>query len=368
MTTVPPAAKRRGDPFRSFSSFGPFAPEPIDGLSAVVTGGSRGLGLLIADELAARGCAVTIAARDAGELERAADRLLSRHDASVRTQVCDVRRPEQVADLLDGAAAAHGGVDIVIANAGVIQVGPAEAVGLDGFDAAMATIFDGTLHTCLAALPHLRDSPAGGRLALIGSVGGLLGVPHLLPYSCAKSAVAALAEGLHAEEGAAGVSVTAVHPGLMRTGSHLQAEFGGQAEQEFAWFSALSGTPVLSMDAERAAARIVRGVQRRRPRVVLTPAAKAADIFHGIAPVTTTRLSGALARALPDAPAAPEPPAASAGGGVPRTKGHDIRHPAAGHRVAARLRAWGSALNDRAAERFQHGNGGGAGKEGPQGA
>jgi hypothetical protein len=81
MTTVPPAAKRRGDPFRSFRSFGPFAPEPIDGLSAVVTGGSRGLGLLIADELAARGCAVTIAARDAGELERAADRLLSRHDA-----------------------------------------------------------------------------------------------------------------------------------------------------------------------------------------------------------------------------------------------------------------------------------------------
>lgn len=337
MPKATPATARSG---------GPFAPEPIAGLSAVVTGGSRGLGLLIAAELLSHGCAVTIAARDAEELDRAAALLHNRHDgARVRTAVCDVRNTDEVTGLLDGAAAAFGGVDIVIANAGVIQVGPASTVGEDGFRDAMDTIFGGALHTSLAALPHLRRSPSGGRLALIGSVGGLFAVPHLVPYSCAKSAVAALAEGLHAEEGGRGVSVTAVHPGLMRTGSHLHAEFGGRQEQEFAWFSALAGTPVVSMDAGRAAARIVRGVRRRRPRIVLTPAAKAADVFHGLAPVTTTRLSGALARALPD------PKDGSSTDGSPRRKGADVGR-LAGHPVAKRLRAWGSALNDKAASRY----------------
>jgi NAD(P)-dependent dehydrogenase (short-subunit alcohol dehydrogenase family) len=322
------------------------APEPVTGLSAVVTGGSRGLGLLIGAELAAHGCAVTLAARDGAELDRGA-RLLRGRDggAEIRTAVCDVRSAEQVNDLFEGAAAAFGGVDIAIANAGVIQVGPAESVGEPGFQDAMDTIFGGALHTSLAALPHLRRSGAGGRLVLIGSVGGLLAVPHLLPYACAKSAVAALAEGLHAEEGGRGVSVTAVHPGLMRTGSHLHAEFGGDQEREFAWFSALAGTPVVSMDAERAAARIVRGVRRRRPRIVLTPAAKAADVFHGVAPVTTTRLSGAIARSLPDPPA----PAAADG---PRREGADLGPHPVGHGAAGRLRAWGSALNDKASRRF----------------
>jgi NAD(P)-dependent dehydrogenase (short-subunit alcohol dehydrogenase family) len=105
-------------------------------------------------------------------------------------------------------------------------------------------------------LPRCRICAAGGRLALIGSVGGLPAVRHLLPCSCAKSAVAALAEGLHAEEAEKGVTVTAVHPGLMRTGSHRHAEFGGDSGREFAWFSALAGTPLVSMDAERAAARV----------------------------------------------------------------------------------------------------------------
>ncbi|NEE39282.1 SDR family oxidoreductase, partial [Streptomyces sp. SID7982] len=110
-----------------------------------------------------------------------------------------------------------------------------EAVGAAEFGDAMDTMFYGALHTSLEALPYLKETR--GRLGLIASVGGLLGVPHLLPYSCAKAAVGALAEGLHAEAAASGVSVTAVHPGLMRTGSHRQAEFGGDTAAEFGWFS-----------------------------------------------------------------------------------------------------------------------------------
>jgi short-subunit dehydrogenase len=209
----------------------------------------------------------------------------------------------------------------------------------------------GAVHTSLEALPHLRRSQAGGRLALIGSVGGLIAAPHLLPYSCAKSAVATLAEGLHAEAGPAGVSVTVVHPGLMRTGSHLAAEFGGAQAREFAWFSALAGTPLVSMDARRAAERIVTAVQRRRTRVILTPAARAADLGHGVAPALTTRLTAVSGRALPSAPDGSEAPS----GGTGLRKGGDLEPPA-GHRVVRKLRDWGSALNDRAAHAYnQHG-------------
>ncbi|WP_030018820.1 SDR family NAD(P)-dependent oxidoreductase [Streptomyces monomycini] len=316
------------------------AAPPIAGLTALVTGGSRGLGLLMARRLVARGCRVTILARDGKELAEAARSLSRPGGPPVGTAVCDVRDRAAVEAVVEDVAAREGGLDIVIGNAGVIQVGPSASVGHEAFHDAMQTIFDGALNTSLAALPHLRRSPAGGRLALIGSVGGLLAVPHLLPYSCAKFAVAALAEGLHAEESGYGVSVTAVHPGLMRTGSHLHAQFGGDAPREYAWFSALAGTPVLSMNAARAAERIVSGVQRRRPRVVLTPAAHLAAKAHGLAPVTTTRLSSVLARVLPrDAVGAP---------GV--TEGIAVEN--GGQAPASRLRKVFSALNDRAAGRL----------------
>lgn len=321
-------------------------PESLAGLSAVVTGGSRGLGLLLAEQLTERDCAVTVAARDEEELSRAEDFLRLRPGARVRTAVCDVTDQEAVRALFKDAADAHGGVDVAIANAGVIQVAPLDAIGAAEFREAMETIFMGTLYTSLEALPYLRRSRAGGRLGLIGSIGGLLAAPHLLPYSCAKSAVATLAEGLHAEAGPHGVSVTAVHPGLMRTGSHLAAEIGGEQAEEFAWFSALAGTPLVSMDARRAADRIVTALQRRRTRVVLTPAARAADFGHGLAPALTTKLTTLSARTLPSAPSGTETPE----DGADLRKGADVAPPS--HPVARKLRDWGSALNDRASHAY----------------
>jgi NAD(P)-dependent dehydrogenase (short-subunit alcohol dehydrogenase family) len=314
-------------------------PDSLDGLSAVVTGGSRGIGLLIAGQLVDRGCAVTVAAPREDELALAEDFLREgRPGARVRSARCDVTDADAVRETLRAAGEAYGGVDVVVAGAGVIQVAPLRAVDAGDFKDAMDTIFVGALHTSLEALPYLRRSRAGGRLALIGSVGALVAVPHMLPYSCAKSAVAALAEGLHAEAGPDGVSVTVVHPGLMRTGAHLAAEFGGDQAAEFGWFSALAGAPGVSVDAQRAAERIVSAVQRRRTRVVLTPVAKAAGLTHGVAPTLTTKLATAAGRALPTA--APN-------GGADLPEGRDVE-PSPAHQVVRRLREWGSVLNDRA--------------------
>lgn len=313
----------------------------LSGQTALVTGGSRGLGLLMADQLAARGCTVIIAARDADELASAQKKLLHRRpDVAVHTFVCDVREQEAVHAMFRTAHDTCGGPDIVIANAGIIQVAPLEAIGAKEFRDAMDTMFMGAVHTCLEALPYLRASEQGGRLAVISSVGGLLGVPHLLPYAAAKAAAGVLAEGLHAELAASGVSVTAVYPGLMRTGSHLQAEFGGSHSKEFGWFSAVAGAPLVSMNAQRAAERIVKAVLRRRTRLVLTPLARAADLAHGMAPAVTTRLNGVVARMLPQA--AP---------GRPRLRrGAEVEPPEGA--VSSRFQTWGSALNERAADAY----------------
>ncbi|MDQ1041348.1 NAD(P)-dependent dehydrogenase (short-subunit alcohol dehydrogenase family) [Streptomyces sp. V3I8] len=322
-------------------------PSTFDGLSALVTGGSRGLGLLLSARLAQRGCRVTVAARDADELGRGADWIKERTGTTVSTVVCDVRDRDAVESAVRRTDSRQGGLDIVIANAGVIQVAPVASLDSGAFDDAMATIFGGAVNTAMAALPHLQRSEAGGRLCLIGSVGGLLAVPHLLPYSCAKAAVGTLGEGLRAETVGTNVSVTTVHPGLMRTGSHLQAEFGGRSAKEFAWFSALSGTPVVSMDADRAAERIVRALQRRRTRLVLTPAAHAAGVAHGVAPTAVTRLSGFATRFLPRSPTG------EGADGTPRDRivqGHRIDSPLSAW--AEKVRSLGSRLNDRAVRRY----------------
>ncbi|MGW7274380.1 SDR family NAD(P)-dependent oxidoreductase [Streptomyces sp. NPDC054864] len=315
--------------------------QSLSGLTALVTGGSRGLGLLMADRLAARGCTVVIAARDPEELASARKKLCARRrGAVIHTAVCDVRDQEAVHLSFRAVHDTCGGPDIVIANAGIIQVAPLEAIGAAEFRDAMETMYMGAVHTSLEALPYLRESEHGGRLALISSVGGLLGVPHLLPYAGAKAATGVLAEGLHAEAASAGVSVTAVYPGLMRTGSHLQAQFGGAHSSEYGWFSALAGAPVISMNAQRAAERIVKATVRRRARLVLTPAARAADLAHGLAPAAVTRLNGVLARVL----------SGTSGGRRSLRPGQDIAPPQGA--LSSRFQAWGSALNEKAADAY----------------
>ena len=101
-----------------------------------------------------------------------------------------------------------------------------------------------------------------GRIGVITSLGGLISAPHLLPYSTAKFGAVGFTRGLRSELSGTGVSVTSVGSGLMRTGSHLRAKFVGNQAREYSWFGTAASFPLLSMDAERAAARIVRGMLR----------------------------------------------------------------------------------------------------------
>jgi NAD(P)-dependent dehydrogenase (short-subunit alcohol dehydrogenase family) len=281
-------------------------PRPLRSRVAIVTGGSRGLGLAIARELVEAGCRVAICARDEAELNRAADQL-SLAAGEIFPVVADVSDPDQADELVRRTVDRYGSVDLLVNNAGIIQVGPLESLTAQNFRDSMDSIFWGTLNMTLAVLPVMREH-GSGQICNVTSIGGKISAPHLLPYGAAKFAAVGLSEGLRAELARHRIAVTTVVPGLMRTGSDVQAQFSGRASREYTWFALGAATPGLSMDGQRAARRIVRAVARRRTQLVLTLPAKVAVLAHGLAPGTTQGVLALVNRVLPAAPPTPDGP------------------------------------------------------------
>jgi short-subunit dehydrogenase len=267
---------------------------------ALVAGASRGLGLLIARELGQRGHHVVICARDEIELDSAQD-LLGEAGIAVSTRVCDVTDRAAVRALVADVEDTVGPIHTAITVAGVIHVGPLESVTEDHFAEAVDIMLWGPVHVALAVLPGMRKRRAG-RIGTVTSIGGLVSVPHLLPYSTAKFGAVGFSTGLRSELAGTGVKVTTVVPGLMRTGSHLRAEFTGQQGAEYAWFAPSATLPLIAMDPERAANRIVDGVLAGRAYVLLSLLTKVGSRVNGLAPTTTAALLGLAARLLPSGP------------------------------------------------------------------
>ncbi|MFL6237219.1 MAG: SDR family NAD(P)-dependent oxidoreductase [Thermoanaerobaculia bacterium] len=265
---------------------------------AVITGGSRGLGLLMARELAAEGARLAILARDPAELDLARRELAASGGQRVLALPCDVGNEDEVRWAVDAAAERFGRLDILINNAGVIQVGPLEHMTVEDFEEAMRVHFWGPLYATLAALPHLRKRETA-RIVNISSIGGRVAIPHLVPYSASKFALVGLSDGLRSELAKEGIYVTTVCPGLMRTGSHVNARFKGKREEEFAWFAVGDATPLTSMAGRRAARRILEACRYGEPTLTLTPQAKAAAIANTLAPNGVAKLLELAARLLP---------------------------------------------------------------------
>ena len=274
--------------------------ESLRGDVALVTGGSRGVGFLLARTLLEKGCRVAICARDSETLERARGRLERETGGTVVAYECDVGDPEAVSRMVDRIVDELGALDILVNNAATIQVGSVDTLDLEAYHRAMDIAFWGTVHAVRAALPYMRER-GRGRIANITSIGAAVSVPHLLPYDAAKHAVLGYSEGLRAELDGTGVSVTTIMPGLMRTGSPVHVEYRGQTENEYAWFAAGDVLPVTSISALRAADRIVLAVSRRETRVVLSWPARILRLAHHLAPTLTIRVLGIANRLLPDA-------------------------------------------------------------------
>lgn len=301
----------------------------LRGQIAFITGGSRGLGLLLAREFALRGASVAISARDPEELARSEAQLRSKTDR-VLVIPADMTMREEAEGAIQKAIEYFGRVDVLVNNAGTISVGPAETMTTDDYRDSINTHFWGPYFTTMAVLPGMQKRRAG-RIVNISSIGGKISVPHLLPYSVGKFALTGLSEGLRSELLKYNVHVTTVCPGLMRTGSPRNALFKGNNEAEYAWFSISDALPLISMSAERAARQIINACARGDAEIVLSIPAKLAVFAHGLFPGMTINSLGLINRLLP-------PP-----GGI----GEEAR--TGKESWSKKLPAWIAGLNERAA-------------------
>ncbi len=269
----------------------------LNGRVVLITGGSRGLGFAMAEEFARQGARIAICARNQEPLERAR-RELEQQGAEVLAIRCDVSDPAQVKRMVEQAVQHFGRIDVLVNNAGIITVGPIEVQRREDFEEAMDVIFWGAVNPSLAVLPGMLGR-SEGRIVNITSIGGRVSVPHLLPYNCAKFALVGFSEGLRSELARDGICVITIVPGLMRTGSHVNAFFKGQHRAEYTWFSLGATLPITSMSARRAARTIVEAVRRGRQDLVLTPQAKLLALVHGIFPGLTSAILAVVNRLLP---------------------------------------------------------------------
>lgn len=254
----------------------------------LITGGSRGLGLALAAEFGRHGARLALCARDADELQRAGAKLAG-EGIEAHTIVCDLSDPPQAARLIADVTTHYGRVDVLVNNAGIIEVGPVQNMARSDFEDALAVDFWGVLDTILAVLPQMR-ARKGGRIVNITSIGGKVAFPHLLPYVAAKFAATGLSEGLRAELKRDGITITTIVPGLLRTGSYGRALFKGKKAGEYAWFSLGDNAPGGSISAERAAREIVTATRRGEAERILSVPANLLARLNGLAPAATSGL------------------------------------------------------------------------------
>jgi NAD(P)-dependent dehydrogenase (short-subunit alcohol dehydrogenase family) len=267
------------------------------GKVALVAGGSRGMGLVAARQLVDAGARVAIVARTAADLEAAERELRARGGEAIALS-CDVSRPEEVRAAVQQVLKRFDGIDVLFNFAGIIQVGPLEAMTREDFRRAMDVHFWGTLNTVLEVLPVMRRR-GWGRIVNIASLGGKRAVPHMLPYTASKFALVGLSSGLRTELAKNGILVTTIVPSLVRTGSTRNALFKGQHRKEHAWFSVAGSLPGIAMSAELAAAQILRACRDGEREVLLRDPTNLAVALQAFFPGTTQSLLGVVARLLP---------------------------------------------------------------------
>jgi len=272
---------------------------PLHDKVVLITGGSRGLGLVLARHVCGRGGKVALIARDPDELARAKADLAPR-GGKVLTIECDLLDAGQIQSAVRQIIDRFGKIDILINNAGIIEVGPVEHMTPEDFERAMRLHFWAPFELISQIVPEMRIW-GGGRIVNISSIGGKVAVPHLAPYSASKFALTGFSDALRAELARDNIHVTTVAPGMMRTGSHVNAKFKGRHDVEFAWFAASAGAPLISMNADRAARKILAACRRGQPSLTLTFAARLQVLANALFPNLTGYLMKFVNRLLPGA-------------------------------------------------------------------
>ena len=326
------------------------SPAQLRGKVVLISGGSRGLGIALAQELLDEGCEVAITSRSEQELEAAKQQLMASRkeadQAKIATFRCDLTDTESIRALEADVTRHFGRIDILINDAGSIEVANVNALEIDDFEKAMKLMFFGHLHLTWAVLPQM-SARKSGQVVNISSIGGRVSVPRLMPYCAAKFALTGFSEGLSVELRRKGINVLTVIPGLMRTGSHLQAEFKGDSAKEFDWFALGASSPFLADSAESAAKKIVAAMREGKDELVVGAPAKALSLIHGIAPSLVRTILTVADQVLPSPSSSKK---ISTGKDELPGKGWLFEAATAlGRTAAAQFNQWSERKNERAA-------------------
>ena len=255
----------------------------FSGRTAVVTGAASGIGRAISVSLAHRGAHLALVDRDEQGLAETA-RLVRRDGTRVSTHHLDVTHLEGVAALPDAVTALHGGVDVLVNNAGVAVGGTFEQVSEADFEWLFEINFWGVVRMTRAFLPLLRASD-DARLVNVSSIFGIIAPPGQVPYVSSKFAVRGFSMALMHELEGTSVGVTVVHPGGVATSIADKARTPEGAPEDEVTEGRKRSNALLTMPPDRAGEIIVEGVEKRKARVFVGSDAKAAAVLERLAPV-----------------------------------------------------------------------------------
>jgi short-subunit dehydrogenase len=265
----------------------------LAGRTAVITGAANGIGRAIAVSLARRGCNLALADVDeegmtaTAELTRGNNVRVSRHRVDVADRVAVAQFPDVVAN-------EHGGVDVLVNNAGVAVGGTFEQVSDEDFEWLFEINFWGVVRMTRAFLPLLHASE-DARVVNLSSIYGVVAPPEQTAYSASKFAVRGFSEALRHELEGSGIGVTVVHPGGIRTSIAENARIPGGATEEEIERRRKRYRKLLRLPAEIAGETIVRGIERREARVLVGSDAKTIALIARLLPVSYWKLLMLLA-------------------------------------------------------------------------
>lgn len=275
-------------------------PYRVAGGRAVVTGAASGIGEQLSYRLAGAGSDLALVDRDAGRLAAVAERIrVRRPDAAVETHVVDLADRRATADL--GRDLAQGRVTLLVNNAGVGLDGRFDQVTLEEFEWLFEVNFHAVVTLTHHLLPALRRSGAGttgSHLATVSSVYGFVAPPGAAAYAASKFAVRGLTESLRHELRADRIGVTTVHPGGIATRIAQNSRRGSGVSDTDVQRSREEARRLLTIPPERAAARIVDGIVRRRARVLIGLSARLPELLSRVAPTGYAALERPVKGAL----------------------------------------------------------------------
>jgi len=260
----------------------------IRGSAAAITGAASGIGRALALELAARGCDLALADRDEAGLQSAAAEIAKAPGRKVTTHRLDVSNPADIADFARDAASAHPGLNIVVNNAGVALLGQFTEIDQAQMDWLMNINFWGVVHSTRAFLPRLARQKEA-HIVNLSSIFGIVAPPGQTAYAAAKFAVRGFSEALRHELQAAKspVRLSVVHPGGVSTNIVRNSRTGAGVTDNARRVQSIERFDASARTTPQAAAlRIVAGIEKNQPRILIGGDARFMDILQRLRPAT----------------------------------------------------------------------------------